>query len=99
MSATIEDGTRFDVAMAMRWESCIDYAIHTARKGHGACRDCKEDITAGQQYVRVVWYAPWTLIADDVDDEGRPTGGPAGEWGVTKEHVACVVRHMREEGY
>ena len=66
-----------------------DFRIRTARTEH-VCASCPEPIKPGDRYAHVVWTFPWTLIADDVDDEGRPCGGPAGEFSVSDIHHACV---------
>lgn len=52
--------------------------------------ECGDTIEVGERYLRVVWAYPWTMIADDVDDEGRPLGSPASEWIVSLLHDRCV---------
>lgn len=91
--------SEMEVAVAMVWhlDRPFDARLHRASKEHGMCRICRKPVEAGQYYVRSVMYAPWVLIADDVDDEGRPTGGPAGEWGVSKDHAECLIESNREE--
>ena len=51
--------------------------IRKARKPRACGPQCM--IRPGQEYVEQV-IAPWVLVADDVDDEGRPIGSPNGEW-------------------
>lgn len=69
--------------------SAVDFRTRTARTAK-PCGACEDEIEPGQRYVHIVWTFPWTLIADDVDDEGRPCGGPAGEWSTDNVHHACV---------
>lgn len=67
----------------------VDYKVRTARKQR-ECDSCDDPIEVGQRYVHVVWNFPWTMIADDVDDEGRVVGSPAGEWTTVDIHHNCV---------
>ena len=66
-----------------------EYKVRKARKER-PCASCEHPIEPGQRYVHIVWAFPWTLIADDVDDEGRPVGSPAGEWIVSNVHHSCL---------
>lgn len=70
----------------------VYYAIRTSAKQR-PCDGCEHDIVPGQKYLHIVWNFPWTLIADDVDDEGRTIGSPAGEFTTSNVHRDC----MRED--
>jgi hypothetical protein len=67
----------------------VEHRVHVSRKER-PCDTCPEPILPGQRYVHVVWTFPWTLVADDVDDEGRAIGSPAGEWATANVHHSCV---------
>lgn len=77
----------------LTWEDLhygsVEHRTHVSRKVR-PCDVCDRDIEPGDRYVHIVWTFPWTLVADDVDDEGRPTGGPAGEWLVSNAHHGCI---------
>lgn len=88
--ATKLQEVEFDVAMALRWENLFDYKVHRANREH-KCNKCHQSIQPGQYYARIVSYAPWTMLLDDVDGDGRPIGSPAGEWGISKCHVDCLT--------
>jgi len=79
--------------VSVTWEQlhygAAEHRVHRARKQH-TCASCEHPIEVGQRYVHIVWTFPWTMVADDVDDEGRPTGGPAGAWDVSDVHHTCV---------
>ena len=79
------------------WEDihyyAADYAIRVAHTPKD-CACCDQEIQPGDRYVHIIWTFPWTMVADDVDDEGRPTGGPAGEWMVANVHRACLTHDV-----
>lgn len=56
-----------------------------ARKEHHCIRG--DTIEPGEHYADEA-YPPWTQIADDVDDDGRPVGGPSGIWWHDRMHLS-----------
>lgn len=69
--------------------SAVEVRSHVART-EKECAACPEPILPGQRYAHIVWTFPWTQIADDVDDEGRAIGSPAGEWLTSNTHHDCI---------
>lgn len=63
----------------------VTLTIQTARKTHSCSHRPYCQIRPGQVYIRQS-VAPWTMIADDVDEEGRTIGAPNGEWSIAKYH-------------
>lgn len=61
------------------------YAIRTARKEHPCAARKGCTILPGEKYVDQVT-APWTMIIDDVDDDGRPRGDILGHWERSRYH-------------
>jgi len=68
----------------------IDTKIRTARKVHRCEAYAREphDILPGERYIDEV-LAPWTIVADDVDDDGRTIGAPHGSWEHFRRHLHC----------
>jgi hypothetical protein len=78
--------------IALYWDqvqTAVEVRHPRARKQH-ECVCCDRPIEVGERYLFVVWAAPWTLIADDVDEDGRPCGSPSGQWDTSKVHSSCV---------
>lgn len=63
----------------------VSLTIQTARKSHTCSHRPYCTIRPGQEYIRQT-VAPWTMVADDVDDEGRTIGARNDEWSVAKYH-------------
>lgn len=55
------------------------YARRIARKEHPCTTKKGCTIKPGEAYVDYV-IAPWTMIVDDVNDDGQPTGDLSGKW-------------------
>lgn len=63
----------------------VTVEILTARKTHPCSRHRDCEIKPGHVYIRQT-VAPWVMVADDVDEEGRTIGSRNGEWSVSKWH-------------
>lgn len=61
------------------------YANRIARKEYPCSLRKGCVIKPGDEYTDEL-HAPWLLVADDVDDDGRPTGAPLGEWVHIRSH-------------
>lgn len=69
-----------------------DWSVRTAAKEH-KCVGCPEPITPGTRYYDVVT-APWAIMIDDVDDDGRPIGSRLDTWEHDRFHSECYDRMM-----
>lgn len=65
--------------------------FHRARKQHRCNGAAHCFILPGEQYEKITVF-PWTTVIDDVDDEGRPSGSPAGQF-ITERYC---VEHSAE---
>lgn len=59
----------------------------TARKKH-PCAFGSHSINPGDHYVDEV-LAPWTMIGDDLDDEGRTVYSRHDRWDHVRYHMSC----------
>ena len=71
--------------------------VHKARVAHECAGvRCKREgrmISPGESYMKITT-KPWTLIADDVDEDGRTVGSPAGEWSHMNFHLMCYAEEF-----
>lgn len=63
----------------------VEVETRRARTPHPCNRHRNCQIRPGQQYIRQT-VAPWVMVADDVDDEGRTIGSRNNEWSVSSWH-------------
>ena len=69
----------------------LEHKARTARTEHTCAAprgECDGTIRPGERYFDEV-AAPWTQIADDVDDDGHVCYTTLDEWHHTRTHVSC----------